>query len=578
MDKEPTENTTSDGILQVADTPQELSEKSDHALGNLETLSTEPAEATELVESAESIEPINLAIATATDASSTEGSAEDESNESTQTVESAENDSSEAEVIAEPFVTDPLAQMEREAEIAESDAKDIVRLQKIAENGHPITTPTEETQPVQPVDVRQDFIDQMHAPKPQPKGNTGKKIAITALVVLAVGLAGFFVWWFAYYSQPKKVLADALGNLVSADSVNIGANITTMGEDYSGVDTSTNFVMNSQIHGLTEFSSHLGFGLDRMATITNEDEDNKGYDEPVGSTGVIADLVMPGSGTLYVKLEGLDALEIEYDAEDEDSQDVALDASATFDEINGKWYQLSIEEVLEFLGIDQDTARPVADFYHCAVAVAGQDYSRELKELYRAFPFLDATKSETESSTTGTTVYDLMVDYDALADFVNALPTLGMMESFYVCYNTMADSLRLNELSAESFDEVSADELAEIFSASSYVLQAEITNFGHELVRLSGYGSENPDEYSMVMDFDYTYQELSAPEEYWTGEDLVEVMKDYSTVFLNQVTISGPNEVDDDDEDNTEEIEENEWYNDDGWYLGEDLYEDEDEE
>ena len=82
----------------------------------------------------------------------------------------------------------------------------------------------------------------------------------------------------------------------------------------------------------------------------------------------------------------------------------------------------------------------------------------------------------------------------------------------------------------------------------------------------------------MVMDFDYTYQELSAPEEYWTGEDLVEVMKDYSTVFLNQVTISGPNEVDDDDEDNTEETEENEWYNDDGWYLGEDLYEDEDEE
>lgn len=178
MDKEPTENTTSDGILQVADTPQELSEKSDHALGNLETLSTEPAEATELVESAESIEPINLAIATATDASSTEGSAEDESSEPTQTVESAEDDSSEAEVIAEPFVTDPLARIEREAEIAESDAKDIARLQKIAENGHPITTPTEETQPVQPVDVRQDFIDQMHAPNRSQKAILARKLQL----------------------------------------------------------------------------------------------------------------------------------------------------------------------------------------------------------------------------------------------------------------------------------------------------------------------------------------------------------------------------------------------------------------
>lgn len=562
MDKEPTDNTTSDEILRVADTPQELSEESDHALGNLEALPTEP------VETADAPEAIN---------SSADADVDVVTGDVEESVETELKDGgvAQGEVVSESFMSDPVSQMEREAEIAESDAKDIARLHKIAESGRslPVAPDESKSESDQPVDVRQDFIDQMHAPKPKPKSNAGKKIAIVTLAVLAVSLVGFFVWWFAYYNQPKKVLADALGGLVSADSVNIDANIATMREDHNGTNTLTNLAFNGQIHGLTEFSGHLGASLGQ-ATIDDEDEeDEEYYDESASGTGMVADLVMLDNGTIYAKLDGLGALEIEYDPEEEDDKNAALDSSITFDKINGKWYQLGVEEVLEFWGLDQDTARPVADFYHCTVAVAGQDYSRELKELYQNFPFLDATKSKAESSTAGTTVYDLAIDYEALANFINALPNLGIMESFYVCYNTMADSLKLNQLSSESFDEVSADELAEIFSETSYTLQAEISNFGHELVRFSAYESDNPDEYSMVMDFDYTYQELSAPEEYWTAEDLVEVMKDYSTVFLNQITSDGINRDNTDDE-----IEENQWYDDSGWYLGEDLYEDEDEE
>lgn len=459
--------------------------------------------------------------------------------------------------------SDPVEQMERAADIAEQDAEDIRHLKKVAENKHPVVaTPAEESQPSQPVDVRQDFIDQMHQPKSKSKIGAGKKAVIAILVVIVLGVAGFFTWWFAYYSQPNVALAGALKRLVTADDVNVGMILKTTGEDFSGETTNSEIILTSNFHNLTE-SSHF-LAINNAA----ENMGDENTDEASGS-GLAAEARMLDDGTAYVKLDNLDTFETEYSTNSENTE--TNETAATIDNINGKWYQLNIEDILQFLGADQSTAQPIADFYHCSIAVAGQDYSRDLIELYKQHPFLTAKKSKEKAFTSGATAYNLSVDYEALADFLNALPNLGAMESFYVCYNTMAESLGNDEISAESFTEYNAEDLEAALS-SNHDLQIEISNFKHELVRISARNNDGDTQQELTADFAYQHEEIIAPDEYWTAEDLVAVMQDYITVLFAQMSTVDTYDDLDIDED------ENEWYDDEGWYLGEDLYNDEDDE
>lgn len=277
---------------------------------------------------------------------------------------------------------------------------------------------------------------------------------------------------------------------------------------------------------------------------------------------------MLGDGTVYVKLDNLDTFEAEYSA---NGENIETNEAATAGDINGKWYQLNIEDILQFLGVDQATAQPIADFYHCSIAVAGQDYSKDLINLYKQHPFLTAKKSKEKAFTSGATAYNLNVDYEALADFLNALPNLGAMESFYVCYNTMAESLDNDEILAESFTEYNAEDLEAALS-SDHNLQIEISNLKHELVRIVARNNDGDTQQELTADFAYQYEEITAPDEYWTAEDLVAVMQDYITMlFVQMSTVDAY-----DDPDMNED--ENEWYDDEGWYLGEDLYNDEDDE
>ena len=450
----------------------------------------------------------------------------------------------------EPVVVDPMEKAERAADIAESDAKELNHLKKVVESDKPLVTTHDEQLEAKPVDVRQDFIDQMYAPKKSHKMGLGKKLAIIIVAVIVLGAAGFFTWWFAYYSQPSVVLADALGKFISADSINSGAILkTTDGDESAG-----EILLTSEVHGLTE-SSHF---LVVNSAEESDDETN---------AGLSAEAIMLDDGGLFVKVNGAEMLAV---------GNGTATGTEVLDEIDGKWYQLGIEDILQFFGLDDETVRPITDFYNCSVAVAGQDYSKEITALYKSHPFLTAEKSIADAFTRGATVYDISIDYVALADFLNNLPNLGMAESFYVCYNTMAESLGNEQISAESFAEISAEDLADFFP-EDYLLQFEIRNFGHELARVVALWSDGDIQQQLSIDLDYTYQEIELPESYWTPEDLITAAQEYSTAMFEQITIAEPeadNEEDVEDEDN----EWNNWYDDDGWYLGEDLYEDEEED
>ncbi len=463
---------------------------------------------------------------------------------------------------------DPLKQMETAASAAENDTNDIERARKIAQNNerHHVTATADNTPgSAQPVDVRQDFIDQMHNPKAGRGGKgltTGKKIAIGVAVALLLIATGSLVWWFAYYSRPDVVVADAMGHLISAPSVNTNM-VTTNVYKYGDIQEPSTVTASTQRHGLTEFLTHLEFdasGLSDAMDISDQDDESTESENSEEGVGLSADVMMLGGGFLFAKLDGLSTLPIEYT----DDNEVITEAVGILEGIDGKWYQISIEEVLDLLGMEEETAKPIEDFYHCSIAVAGQDYSEELKAAYEQNPFLTATKSDAKPTMSGTKVYDININYDILANFLNTLPQLGMAESFYVCYNTMAESLGIDAISAGDFGAVNPEDLK---GSMSHSLQAEIANFGHELVRFIMQTSDDDQSTEMVIDFDYAYRELAAPSEYWTAEDLVMAIKELWVALVGGVDTYP--DTDDVSGEEFDDSEDDDWYDDDDWYYEE---------
>lgn len=587
MDKEPTEDMIDYEDGDFENTPAPGSEG-----GILRVQDDAPEE----IESAEPAEDNAGGVSAATAGSTAPGEQPPEASEVTEAA-----DSSEAAV--EKAAERSLEQMEDAASMAEYDAKALNELRKIEENDRRKTergladapddqsniaqASTPPAQPEQPVDVRQDFLNEMHNPqkKSHKKGHAGKVFAIVILIVIVLGMSGFLGWWYIYYSRPEVALRDALEKLISSDSVNVdGVFSTETGNQIGGIPLNV-VSFDAQIHGLTEFSGRVNFGGLEIESIQNaedgsatdedstedvddSEDDLEGEAEPTDKIGTMGDynlatdLVSLGDGTMFLKLDGLGVLDIEVAAGDEE----AVDSATIIDEIDSKWYQVGAEEAAQFFGLDAETSQPAVDFYNCSMAVLGQDYSGEIKDLYTMTPFLSIEKSESESSIAGATAYDMTIDYNALAVFINALPNLGLMESFYICYNTMAEALNLNELSAESFAEIDAEDLAKMLSG--YTLRFEIQNFGHELVRVSVAGTEDNEGMSFALsaDLSYDYQEIATPDNYWTAEDLVVAVREYATIWLQNVRealgsnnkseedVDEPNKSDDtDDADDTDE-------------------------
>lgn len=489
-------------------------------------------------------------------------------------VDSDPDSTSAPEPTSAEIASDPVAQMELAADAAESDAKDIAHIRKVAQNNerHTVLVADDIPASTQPIDVRQDFIDQMHNPKTNHgKGlTTGKKVAIGVVTVLLLAIVGFFTWWFAYYSRPNVVMADAIKHLASSPSVNTSVT-TTNTYNYGDSQDTTTVTSTSQMHGLTEFSTHFEFDMSELDDMQDMDDDEMTDEEAEGEARISADVMMLGDGLLFAKIDGLDTMPIEYSVDDE----LMSEAVKILEGVNGKWYQIDIKEILDLLGVEEGTAKPIEDFYHCAISVAGQDYSKDLKAVYEQNPFLTATKSDVKPTASGITVYDISIDYDVLAGFLNMLPNLGAAESFYVCYNTMAESLGIDTISAGDFGTVKAEDLKEGFPAD-YSLRAEITNFGHELVRLVVQASSDSRALGMAVDFDYTYREISAPSEYWTVEDFVTAVKELWVILekannydysAGGLPVNGTDVLDDPNDD-----DDNEWYDDDDWYYEDDEF------
>ncbi len=292
------------------------------------------------------------------------------------------------------------------------------------------------------------------------------------LVILVLIGAGFFAWYFCFYSQPEKVISDAVDDLLSADNIVFdGAAIFTPA---TNEDSAL-----EQIE--VDFDSAANQAPASSTTVTMKFVfENSEISLEIGSVQV-------KDGVAYLRVSGiLDALERA--GLTEALQEEARVFFDTLEIIDGEWWEISVTDLIDEFELEDETTNQLKATYECAYKAINDSYRAEFAELYREHSFMQLSRVQKlefpqESNyqdvvaNAGSTYYQVAFDYEELANFINALPESDIAEKLYACVN---DNLLDSDASAQDFDEVSADELKEAFPEDTRIY-FEISNWCHQL-------------------------------------------------------------------------------------------------
>lgn len=357
-------------------------------------------------------------------------------------------------------------------------------------------------------------------------------LAIFAGIVVLM-LGGFAAWFFAYYNQPEKVALDAIENFFKADNVTMDGGFAVIGGE--------NSVLDSVIVNLKSSSRRLPNATDVDIAVSSK---SNGAHEDAESINLSLGSVMLDDGVAYLQVEGLeDTVKTLFNPET--GIPIAnTDAINSFaHEIDDDWWQISMPELLSALEAPETEANFYSAIYSCGVDAVQSDYGGEFAALYHDHPFvkvesvskIEGNDGTTSKASAGHGYYEIGLDSENLAAFVNAIPTTSTAGAFYDCYNSAAETYSddseegmVDEISAENFSEVSAED----FKLSKDLhLYLEISRFGHRLRSLT-IMPEIPDHSgfsaaSGSVLFSYKVpEEPVAPEEYGSTQDLVQNFKE----------------------------------------------------
>lgn len=377
---------------------------------------------------------------------------------------------------------------------------------------------------------RDEFLAQMHQPTPKKKIGVGKIVAIVVAVLLIFGLVGFATWWFVYYSNPEVVVTDAVGKFISADNIVTNGTVVFSSENYDDTTNEISILYNN-------YANSDASRTEVLLTVQEVDANDEVVDQH--SITITAGLIDAGDGTLYIRVdsikEAFDQIKQEI-LEDDDGEAYIETIDQFLDSIDGEWWKISIEDVLEVIDYPYpEQAETISKLYYCAYNALATDYSEELKEFYSQNQFLLPSKAlDREASTSGSSVYDVYLDYELLANFINDLTSGTMAESLVACYNDAASELGNNRASLSDIPEVDAVSIRDAFP-DDFHFYVEISNFGHELRRVFFDNDINSIDSKIKFEFGFGYEdssasfptlETSAPEEYSTLFELKELIEE----------------------------------------------------
>lgn len=365
--------------------------------------------------------------------------------------------------------------------------------------------------------------------KPPKRSKLSTVVAIVFLILFLIGGGCLAYWYFGVYNKPENVALDAMRQFITAPSVTTNGKISIVAsQSYA-----------SKVVVTVEFDSSsrkLPNSTTTKLSIAERDDDG----EVIDDHEITIDLgsAIMSDGVIYLQISHLqESFDLIMENDDTPADNDFIDLiQDVIDLIDGEWWRISVPDLISELG-DDEMADEFAEYYNCAIDVVNKaDYS-EIATIYTQNPFISVEKSDQDSTESGETIYNVKLENDAFAGFINAIPYTKLAEDAYACYN---DDDSYGEVVAEEYEPITGADVERVIPDDVTIL-ATINNGNHRLKKFHLDAANSKQPVTVDLEFDYSEVEVSAPESY---RDVTELVDGISEIIYKAFNVSGKTPID----------------------------------
>ena len=293
---------------------------------------------------------------------------------------------------------------------------------------------------------------------PPKKHKFGIIVGIVVFLLVLIGGVALAAWYFCVHNSPDVIAYDAMRQFMSAEHISTSGTvrIASSEPDEDGNITVADITLTSSSMRLPN-SSVIDLNL------SERDRDNEIVDDHEISLGLSFTIL--SDGVIYFRTDNLsETIDEALSAEETDLDDIDDMSWLAYDIIellDNQTWQISLDDVLDALDLDSSISEPVTDFYDCILSATGEN--ADLAKLYDSHRFVQITKTDQASSTSDATRYQVALDYEQMADFVNTLPETTGSEKAIACYNNLADEFDFSHVAVKDFPTVKAKDFEKTF-------------------------------------------------------------------------------------------------------------------
>ncbi len=350
-----------------------------------------------------------------------------------------------------------------------------------------------------------------------------KKFSLAAIIgfvvfgLLLVGGIGFAIWYFAVYQSPQNVALDAISKFFSAEHVQMNGGLTVTIDDE---DNDTAFAYSIRFENESRTLPNA-----TTATLTMSEVDDEGNIVDGHEISLDIGTAVMSDGVIYFQVAKLaEALDTVITDESFSKTEIGQAVYKIVELVDNEWWKISIPEIIDELDMGS-SGKPVKDLYSCIVSAAQADYMSEYADFYRANQFVSVAKNAelSENIGSGHTYYDITLDYDRLAGFLNELPRSKYSTEITACYNAYADATDGEKVSVDDAEQITAADLKEGMPEGLEIyLQA--SDFEHRLETVAFNMPKNNEGYALTGAIGFIYEagEVTAPSSYRSVTELID--------------------------------------------------------
>lgn len=367
---------------------------------------------------------------------------------------------------------------------------------------------------------------------PSEKKRTGLIIGIVVAVLLVL-CGGLILWFYLWYSNPDQVAYDAMTHLIEAENVGIEGGISIINPDEDSALKMVSIAFDASSNNLpSSTAAKVMFIFDA--------------DKVEGDPQILIEVknIVMRDGVIYLQIGGImDSINsLEIDDDTHASMEYFLN---TLEVIDNEWWQISIPDLLETMELPAQQNDALTGMYRCAMQAINSDMSGEIATIYKQNQFVEIKSSKqlapdaedvVDALEAGHKAYELTINKDKMASFVNRLPETQTANDFFACYNDVAKQYGGERLSANDFDEISAEDVEWPDSEHLRVF-LEISQFEHRLrsVHIFTYDDDGQTTGGGIVVFKYDTVTVNPPESY---RPITELFDELSEMFSQMFMVS----------------------------------------